>query len=120
MRKPAVETLGTRGSSPLRLRRHVDLERLLAEPVGWMDEAQEPPSGTMVAREPEEPAWTREFDLLRALRALGALSPKERLRIAADLAAPAERHRYLTRAQRGDSAAIGDAAATDEGPTWAH
>jgi hypothetical protein len=117
VRKPAVETLCTRGSSPPRLRRHVDLERLLAEPVGWMDEGQKPPSGTMVGREPEEPAWTLEFDLLRALR---ALSPKERLRIAADLAAPAERHRNLTRAQRGDSEAVGDAAATDAGPTWAH
>ena len=117
MRKPAVETLGTRGSSPPRLRRHVNLERLLAELVGWMDEGQEPPSGTMVGREPEEPAWTLEFDLLRALR---ALSPKERLRIASGLSAPAERHSNFTRAQRGDSEAAGDGAATGASPTSEH
>lgn len=95
MRKSAVEPLGARGSSPRQLRRHANLERLFAEPVGWKDESPEPPSGAGVDREPEEPAWTVEFDLLRALR---ALPPEERLRIVANLASPAGKHRYLTRA----------------------
>lgn len=93
VRKPAVETLRARGNSHRHLRRRANHERLLADPVDWMNDGQEPPSGATAGRERDEPAWSVEFDFLRALR---ALQPEERLRIAADLAAPAERHGYLT------------------------
>ena len=58
-----------------------------------------------------------ERDVLRALR---ALPTEQRVRIAADVVAQAERHRYVAQAQRRASEAAGDRAAIGASPTSEH
>ena len=89
-------------------------ERRCEKPVGWMDQEHEPLGAALLAHEPER---SLELDVLRALR---ELPPEQRLRIAADVIAQAERHSYLTRAQRRASEAAGDGAATGASPTSEH
>jgi hypothetical protein len=90
------------------------IERRCDKPVGWMDQEHEPPGAAPPAHEPE---GSLELDVLRALR---VLPPEQRLRIAADLVAQAERHRYMAQAQRRASEAAVDGTATDAGPISAH
>jgi hypothetical protein len=88
------------------------IERRCDKPVGWMDKAHEPAASA--AHEPER---SLEFDVLRALR---ELPPGQRLRIAADVVAQAERHGYVAQAQRRASGAASDGAATGASPTSEH
>ena len=85
----------TKNSRPRRqVRRANELaatfERRCEKPVGWMDQEYEPLGAASPAHKAER---SLELDVLRALRALLALPPEQRLRIAAVVVAQAERHR---------------------------